>query len=119
VPWLKRLVAGLSPRRPGITPRSVHVGCVVDKVALGQVFLRVFRLLPVNIIPPFLHTHPSPPHEVCHSSGQAAHYHILDHTLGASSLTQHLAGTEDVNLFNDAFSVNRLYSVDDRTISEL
>jgi hypothetical protein len=26
VPWLKRLVAGLSPRRP----RSIHVGFVVD-----------------------------------------------------------------------------------------
>jgi hypothetical protein len=35
VPWLRSLVAGLSPRRPG----SVQVGFVVDKVALGQVFL--------------------------------------------------------------------------------
>jgi hypothetical protein len=33
VSWLRRLVAGLSPQRPG----SVHVGFVVDKVALGQV----------------------------------------------------------------------------------
>jgi hypothetical protein len=38
VPWLRRLVAGLSPRRPGFDPGSVHVGFVVDKVALGQVF---------------------------------------------------------------------------------
>jgi hypothetical protein len=37
VPWLRRLVAGLPLRRPGF----VHVGFVVDKVALGQVFLRV------------------------------------------------------------------------------
>jgi hypothetical protein len=29
------------------------VGIVVDKVALGQVFLRVLRLPPVNIIPPW------------------------------------------------------------------
>jgi hypothetical protein len=35
VPWLRSLVAGLSPPRPG----SIHVGFVVDKVALGQVFL--------------------------------------------------------------------------------
>jgi hypothetical protein len=28
------------------------VGLVVDKVALGQVFLRVLRFSPVNIIPP-------------------------------------------------------------------
>jgi hypothetical protein len=39
VPWLRSLVAGLSPRRPGFAPGSIHVGFVVDKVALGQVFL--------------------------------------------------------------------------------
>jgi hypothetical protein len=33
---------------------SVYVGFVVDKVALGQVFLRVLRFSPVNIIPPRL-----------------------------------------------------------------
>jgi hypothetical protein len=38
VPWLKRLVAGLSPRRPGFDPGSVHVGFVVDKLALEQFF---------------------------------------------------------------------------------
>jgi hypothetical protein len=43
VPWLRRLVAGLSPWRPEFTPRSIHVGFVVDKVALGQVFLRVLQ----------------------------------------------------------------------------
>jgi hypothetical protein len=36
------LVAGLSPRRTGFDPRSVHVGFVVDKVALGQVFPEYF-----------------------------------------------------------------------------
>jgi hypothetical protein len=41
VPWLRRLVALLSLRRPGFDPGSVHVVFVVDKVALGQVFLRV------------------------------------------------------------------------------
>jgi hypothetical protein len=35
---LRRLVAGLSPRRPGFEIRSVHVGFVVDRVALRQVF---------------------------------------------------------------------------------
>jgi hypothetical protein len=29
----------------GFTPGSVHVGFVVDKVALGQAFLRVLRFL--------------------------------------------------------------------------
>jgi hypothetical protein len=34
------------------------VGFVVDKVALWQVFLRVRRFSPLNIIPPLLHIHP-------------------------------------------------------------
>jgi hypothetical protein len=34
VPWLRRLVADLSSRRPGFDPESVHVGFVVDKVEL-------------------------------------------------------------------------------------
>jgi hypothetical protein len=38
VPWLRRLVAGFPPLRPGFDSGSVHVGFVVDKVALGQVF---------------------------------------------------------------------------------
>jgi hypothetical protein len=50
--WLRWLVAGLSRRSHGFTPGSIHVGFVVDKVALGQVFLRVLRFSPVNIIPP-------------------------------------------------------------------
>jgi hypothetical protein len=47
--WLRSLVAGLSPRRPGFALRSIHVGFVVDEVALGQVFLRVLPFPPVNI----------------------------------------------------------------------
>jgi hypothetical protein len=42
-------------RRPGFDPGSVHVGSVMDKVAPGQVFLRVLRFSPVNFIPPVLH----------------------------------------------------------------
>jgi hypothetical protein len=45
VPWLRRLVAGLSPRRPGFDLRSVHVGFVVDKVALGRFFPEYFGFL--------------------------------------------------------------------------
>jgi hypothetical protein len=55
VPWLRRLAAGLPPGRPGFDPGPVHVGFVVDKVALGQVFPRVLRFSPVNFIPPVLH----------------------------------------------------------------
>jgi hypothetical protein len=38
-------------------PTSVHVGFVVDNVALGQVSLPVLPFSPVSIIPPMLHTH--------------------------------------------------------------
>jgi hypothetical protein len=45
----------LSPRRPGFDPGSVHVGFVVDKLALGQVFHLVRRFSTVNFIPTGLH----------------------------------------------------------------
>jgi hypothetical protein len=38
-PWLRRLVAGLSSRRLGFAPGSVHV----EFVSLGQNYLRAFR----------------------------------------------------------------------------
>jgi hypothetical protein len=43
------LVASLSPRRPRMKSRSIHVEFVWDKVALGYVS-------PVTVIPPMLHT---------------------------------------------------------------
>jgi hypothetical protein len=55
VPWLRRLVASLSSRRLGFEPGSVHVGFVVDKAALGQVFPRLLRFSHVNFITPILH----------------------------------------------------------------
>jgi hypothetical protein len=42
VPYLRRLVRDFPPRRPGFNPRSGHMGSVVDKVALGQVFSEYF-----------------------------------------------------------------------------
>jgi hypothetical protein len=65
------------------------VGFVVDKVTLGQVSLRVLRFSPANIIPPLLHIHLSPPHEMCDSSDEAAHYQHLGPKFGASFLTRH------------------------------
>jgi hypothetical protein len=88
VPWLKRLVAGLSQRRPGFATGSIHVGSVVDKVALGQVFLRVLRF-PLSVS--FRHCSVfiyHRPHEVCDSSDQAAHYHHLGPKLGDSFMTR-------------------------------
>jgi hypothetical protein len=54
VPWLRRLVAGLSPRRSEFASESIHVGFVVDEVSLRQVFLRDLRFSPVSIVPPWL-----------------------------------------------------------------
>jgi hypothetical protein len=50
VHWPSRLVAGLSPRRPGLDPRSVHVRFVIGRVALWQVLLRVLCFDSVSII---------------------------------------------------------------------
>ena len=38
-------------------PWPVQVGFLVDEVALGQMFLQVYRFSPVSIIPPVLHAH--------------------------------------------------------------
>jgi hypothetical protein len=50
VPWLRRLVAGLSPRRPGFVPSSVYVGFVVNN-GIGTDFFRVVWFSRVSIIP--------------------------------------------------------------------
>jgi hypothetical protein len=57
-PWLKQLVAGFPPRRPGFEPGSSHVGFVVDKVALGQVFSEYFGFPCQSSFHRFLHNHP-------------------------------------------------------------
>jgi hypothetical protein len=36
--WFRQFVTSLSLRKSGFAPEAVHVGFVVDKVALGQVF---------------------------------------------------------------------------------
>jgi hypothetical protein len=58
-------------------------------------FFQVLGFSPVNIIPPLLHIHLSPPHQKRDSPDQAPHYHTLSPKLGASSLTWYLAGTEE------------------------
>jgi hypothetical protein len=39
---MAQVVAGLSPWRSRFTARSVHLGFVVDKVALGLIFFEFF-----------------------------------------------------------------------------
>jgi hypothetical protein len=53
MPLLRQLDSGVSLRRTGL----VHMGFVVDKVALGQVFLVISSVFRVSIIPPWLHAH--------------------------------------------------------------
>jgi hypothetical protein len=55
---LKRLVAGFPPRRPRFEPGSGHVGFVVDKVALGQVFSEYFGFPRYSSFHQLLHNHP-------------------------------------------------------------
>ena len=54
--WLRRLVAGLSPRRSWFDAKSVHKRSVVD---MAEGFLLVLPLSTLSIIPQTLHTHPS------------------------------------------------------------
>jgi hypothetical protein len=56
-PQLRRLVAGLPQRRPGFEPRTGHVGFVVDKVALGQVFSEYFGFPRQSSFHQLLHNH--------------------------------------------------------------
>jgi hypothetical protein len=65
VSWLSRLVTGLSLTTPRFAPNSVHVRFVVDKVALGLVFIPVHPFSPVSIIPQMLHTHSFIYHRRC------------------------------------------------------
>jgi hypothetical protein len=54
----QRLDAGFPPRRPGFASGQ-HVGFVVDKAALGQVFSEYFRF-PCQSFHRFLHYHNHP-----------------------------------------------------------
>jgi len=46
VPWLRQFVARFSLRRTALDPRPVRERSVVDKVAVGQIFLRVLLVFP-------------------------------------------------------------------------
>jgi hypothetical protein len=55
---IKQLIAGFTPQRPGFTSGQ-HVGFVVDKAALGQVFSEYFGF-PCQSFHQFLHHHNHP-----------------------------------------------------------
>jgi hypothetical protein len=58
IPWLKRLDAGFPLRRPEFASGQ-HVGFVVDKAALGQVFSEYFGFS-CESFHQFLHHHNHP-----------------------------------------------------------
>jgi hypothetical protein len=70
-----------------INPWWLQVRSLVDKWHWSRFSPQLFCFPPLITIPPLLHNHLSPPHEVCDSPDQAAHYHSLGPKLGASSLT--------------------------------
>jgi hypothetical protein len=57
VPQLRRSVPGFPPRWPGFEPKSIHVGFVVDKVTLRQVFSEYFSSPCQFSFHRLLHTH--------------------------------------------------------------
>jgi hypothetical protein len=54
VPWLRPLVASLFTQRPLFNPGPVHVTFLVDRVALGQIFLQILPFSPVGFFLPVL-----------------------------------------------------------------
>jgi hypothetical protein len=56
VPQLRRLFAGFPQRRPGFDPISMHMGRVVDKVAVGQV-LRISLPVLITLTAIFIDCH--------------------------------------------------------------
>jgi hypothetical protein len=59
-PLLKRLVADCPRRRAEFEPGSDHVGFVVDKVVLGQIFSEYFSFPYQSSFHQFLHPHNHP-----------------------------------------------------------
>jgi len=54
---LGQTFAGLKLQRPGFIPTSVHVGFVMDTLALGHAFFQMLQFSPITIIPSVLHIH--------------------------------------------------------------
>jgi len=56
MPWLRQLVAGLSPQRLRFNPSLVHLGFGVDKVTLELMFLQALWFSTFPIILSFINS---------------------------------------------------------------
>jgi hypothetical protein len=80
--------------------RALDSPCrICSELALGLVFSEFFGYPPSIYHFTVAAARLSPPHEVCDSPDQAAHYHALGPKLWASSMTRNLAGKEERNIY--------------------
>jgi hypothetical protein len=57
MPWLRQSVTSFSVCRPKFAHGSDHVGFVVDKVAMGQVFSQFFIFPSISVHRSFLYSY--------------------------------------------------------------
>jgi hypothetical protein len=60
LPCLRQLVTGVASPKPGFDPGPVLLRFVMDRIAVGLVFLRILRGFPVTTISPMVRTHLHP-----------------------------------------------------------
>jgi hypothetical protein len=87
-------------------PGCLHVGCMLDEVALEQDFLGVSPVFPLHIIILLSsHTNPSPSPELWECPDQAAHYHTLGLQMRSSVPDQALGSSQCAKLehFNNRY----------------
>jgi hypothetical protein len=92
VSWLRWLVAGLSLRRAGFNSGPFHVGCDVDRVALGKDFLPVLLFSPPSIIPAMPRTHLPLNTRLLSSEGQAGEICKTSNEMRLNRVRKHWTG---------------------------
>jgi hypothetical protein len=78
----------------GFDPREVHVGFVVDRVALGKVFLRVLRFYLVPVVPTVFRTHQQ---RLVHFGCQQYHQKNNSRIFGLKFMERGRSGAENLD----------------------